>query len=84
MKIDSVNNALIVSRQYATNLQNEISKLDHKDPAVQHYISKLSKMSLQQLDLLNELRRQLGFLNNELKSSDIRKKSSDIRNRRSK
>ena len=55
-------------KQKSLQLNMIVSGLTHKDLAIRNYTSKLKKLSLQSLDLFNEVNRQLNFLNNAYKS----------------
>jgi hypothetical protein len=73
-EIVSITNVLGKFRQQAYEINGVISKLNHSDIGINGFINRLKKLSLQSLDLYNEMNRQLGFLTNENKSFEIREK----------
>ena len=68
--------SLDVTQKQAVQLNMHISMLkqDMNNVTLNTYISRVKKLSLQSLDLFNEMHRQISFLNNEDKNVELRKR----------
>ena len=77
-EIKGISKDLILFKQQAKNIYDGISGLQHNDMGIKIWLTKLKRLSLQSLDLSNEIDRQLNFLNNEYKNySDRQKRNSE-------
>lgn len=73
MNLNNIMNTLNLTKQQSKKLVDEINLLNHNDMGVRNFINRVKKLSLQSLDVLNEMDRQLHFLINETKGYDTRK-----------
>lgn len=79
MNLDSTINAVNQVKQRILQMNGEIGNLQHKDIAVNNYLNRAKKLSLQSIDLMNELQRQLSFLTNENRNYQIRQRMEERR-----
>ena len=79
MNIDSISNFLRPLKQQTKQLADFTSSLNHTEPNIKTYMNRIKKMTLQSLDVLNEIERQAVFLRNEISSYENRKKFNENR-----
>lgn len=80
-QINSVSENVASIKRQIFLLNDQIVNLKHDDMGVKTFISRVGKLSLQSLDLFNEMERQLLFLSNEFRSHQLRKQNEDRRKR---
>lgn len=80
--INNINGFLSNIQMQSKKLADAVKHLEHEDYGVQNYINKVQKLSLQNLDVLNEMQRQLFFLSNEHKNFDIKKERENRRRKK--
>jgi len=82
MNIDSISNFLRPLKQQTKQLADFTSSLNHTEPNIITYMNRIKKMTLQSLDILNEIERQSVFLRNEISSYENRKKFNEQQKQR--
>lgn len=79
MKLDSALNSVRTIKNQSKQLADFLSTLDHTEFNVKTYLTRVKKLSFQSLDVLNEIERQIGFLNNEINNYEHRKQAEESR-----
>lgn len=74
-KLVALNSVLNSLKQQSKQVSDGLNSFKHPDTGVTIFISKLKKLSLQSIDVVNEMQRQIGFLAHEIKNCESREKN---------